>query len=308
MITHAHADHARPGCRSYLASRPSGDILRHRLGQDIKLKLPDYGDVIHLNGLKLSLHPAGHILGSAQVRIESAGQVWVVSGDYKTGSDNTCSTFEPIRCHTFVTESTFGLPVFNWEAQENILADINAWWRENHERGKTSLIFAYALGKAQRILSGLDPSIGPIFSHGAVENINECYRRQGVELPDTRYTGEAEDRSEYNGAMVIAPPSTDNSAWTRKFKNPSRAFASGWMHIRGQRRRRSLDRGFVLSDHCDWQGLNLVIRETACESVWVTHGYAAELARWLQDQGLDARVIPTRFSGEIDDDPLESSL
>lgn len=301
VITHGHADHARPGCQRYLATRSSGPILKHRLGPDTDLQLLDYGETISMGGLKLSLHPAGHILGSAQVRIESAGQVWVVSGDYKIGSDSTCTPFEPVTCHTFVTESTFGLPVFNWRPQADVLTDINTWWRENREQGRTSIMFAYALGKAQRIQAGLDPSIGPIFTHGAVENINACYRQQGIDLPVTRYAGQIDDPAEFAGAMVIAPPSADVGSWMRRFRNPARAFASGWMHIRGNRRRRSVDRGFVLSDHCDWAGLNQAIRDSAAETVWVTHGYASEMARWLQEQGYNARVIPTRFRGEVDD-------
>ena len=301
VITHAHADHARAGSRCYLASEPSAGILKHRLGQKIRLQLLDHGERLDLDGLKLSLHPAGHILGSCQVRLEAGGQVWVVSGDYKTGADATCSAFEPLACHTFVTESTFGLPVFNWPSQTAILADINDWWRSNRDQGATSLLFAYALGKAQRVLSGLDASIGPILTHGAVENINACYRQQGVALPHTRPVSAISDPSQFKGAMVIAPPSANTGAWTKRFKRVSRAFASGWMHIRGHRRRRSVDRGFVLSDHCDWPGLNRAIAETSAETVWVTHGYASELVRWLADQGLNAQVVPTRFNGEIDD-------
>jgi putative mRNA 3-end processing factor len=223
-----------------------------------------------------------------------------VSGDYKTGADATCAPFEPLRCHTFITESTFGLPVFKWRPQQDVLADINTWWRANRDQGRTSIMFAYALGKAQRILAGVDPSIGPIFTHGAVENVNACYRRQGVYLPATRHVGQIEDRGQFKGALVIAPPSADVAAWTRKFKNPGRAFASGWMHIRGHRRRRTVDRGFVLSDHCDWDGLNRVIGQTGAESVWVTHGYAGEMVRWLTELGYDARVLPTRYEDRND--------
>ena len=292
VITHGHADHARPGCRHYLAARQSGSILKHRLGRNISLMLLAYGERLHLGGLTLSLHPAGHVLGSAQVRIESAGQVWVVSGDYKIGADATCTPFTPLPCHTFVTESTFGLPVFNWPSQKKVLADINGWWRGNRELGKTSILFAYSLGKAQRILAGLDPAIGPIFTHGAVEKINQCYRRQSIALPATRYVGDVENRAAFGGAMVVAPPSADGNTWTRRFKKPARAFASGWMHIRGHRRRRGVDRGFVISDHCDWQGLNQAIADTNAETVWVSHGYASELVRWLQGQGRDAHLVP----------------
>jgi putative mRNA 3-end processing factor len=233
--------------------------------------------------------------------MEADGQVWVVSGDYKTGVDATCTPFEPLACHTFVTESTFGLPIFNWPSQHLVLSDINEWWRTNRDRGTTSLLFAYALGKAQRVLSGLDATIGAVLTHGAVENVNARYREQGVLLPQTRPVNAIGDPSQFEGAMVVAPPSANTGAWTKRFRNASRAFASGWMHIRGHRRRRGVDRGFVLSDHCDWQELNWTIAETCAETIWVTHGYAPEMVRWLADQGLDAHVIPSRFSSELDD-------
>lgn len=298
VITHAHADHARGGSRHYLAAAPSGAILRHRLGQEISLQLLDYNEPLNMNGVMVSLHPAGHILGSAQVRIEAGGQVLVASGDYKTDGDATCSAFEPLACHTFVTESTFGLPVFNWQPQHTVLAAINHWWKANQDQGRTSVLFAYALGKAQRVLAGLDSTIGPIFTHGAVEAINAYYRQQGIALPDTRPVSSVADPRRFEGAIVIAPPSANTSSWTKRFKRVSQAFASGWMHIRGHRRRRSVDRGFVLSDHCDWPGLNWAIAETGAETVWVTHGYAPEMVRWLTDQGREAHVVETRFDGD----------
>jgi putative mRNA 3-end processing factor len=298
VITHAHADHARAGSRRYLATTPSAAILKHRLGQEISLQPLDYAESLGMNGVNISLYPAGHILGSCQVRIETGGQVWVVSGDYKTDGDATCAAFEPIACHTFVTESTYGLPVFNWQPQQTVVAAINQWWRTNRDQGRASLLFAYALGKAQRVLAGLDPAVGPIFTHGAVENINAFYRQESIVLPNTRPVGGVDDPRQFEGAMVIAPPSANTGAWTQRFKRASRAFASGWMHIRGHRRRRGVDRGFVLSDHCDWPGLNRAIAETSAETVWVTHGYSSELVRWLTDRGLDAQVVPTRFSGE----------
>lgn len=292
VITHAHADHARPGSGRYLTARPGGAILKHRLGQDIQLQTVDYGETLDCHGIRLSLHPAGHILGSAQVRLEHAGQVWVVSGDYKVGADATCAPFEPLICHTFITEATYGLPVFHWPPQQTVIDEINVWWRRNRDQGRTSLLLAYSLGKAQRVLAGLDPTIGPIFTHGAVEAINAGYRERGVELPDTRPVSEVDPVDGRVGALVLAPPSADTVAWTRRFGDLSRAFASGWMQIRGHRRRRAVDRGFVLSDHCDWPGLNQTIRDTTAASVWVTHGYAVELARWLREQGCDARVLP----------------
>jgi putative mRNA 3-end processing factor len=242
------------------------------------------------------------LLGSAQVRLEKGGQVWVVSGDYKTEPDPTCESFEPLPCHTFVTESTFGLPVFRWRPQRHLMAEINGWWRDNRDRGRTSLLFAYALGKAQRVLAALDPSTGPIYCHGAVQTVNDCYRRQGIRLPDTRKVTTAEGAGEWKGALVIAPPSAESGPWTGRFENPSRAVASGWMSIRGHRRRRAVDRGFALSDHCDWEGLNRAIRDTGAETVWITHGYASVLARWLRETGIEAHAVSNPFEGPARDD------
>ena len=300
VITHAHFDHARPGSKTYLATEDSKSILQLRLGQDIDITTAKYGQTFVINGVKLSLHPAGHVLGSAQVRIEHNGEVWVISGDYKTEADSTCAPFEQLRCHTFVTESTFGLPVFRWSTQHAIFADINNWWKANQEQGRTSILFAYALGKAQRIISGLNPDIGTIFTHGAVENVNQCYRMAGIALPATQHTGSQTDKNAFAGAMVIAPPSANTAAWTKKFGKINTAFASGWMQIRGIRRRRAVDRGFVLSDHSDWQGLTETIQNSEAKSVWVVHGYSAELVRWLQEKGLDAREIETSIGAQIE--------
>jgi putative mRNA 3-end processing factor len=301
FVTHGHSDHARRGSRHYLAARGNEDILKARLGEDIDLRIVDYGDRLSINGLKISLHPAGHLLGSAQVRLEHKGEVWVVSGDYKIEPDVTCASFEQLRCHTFISESTFGLPVFKWQPQSKIFNDINAWWRKNREQGKTSLLFAYSLGKAQRIIAGLDPTIGSILTHGAVENMNRCYRNAGIDLPNTRQVIDVADKQEFVGAMVIAPPSADSPGWTRKFPKASTAFASGWMRIRGNRRRRSVERGFVLSDHSDWPGLIKTIRQTEAQNIWVSHGYSNELVRWLREDGFDAREVETRFGSGVDE-------
>jgi putative mRNA 3-end processing factor len=288
VITHAHADHARPGCRRYLACSQSEPILRHRLKTDIDLQPLSYGEHLLINGVRLSLHPAGHILGSAQVRLEHRGEVWVVSGDYKTAPDPTCVPFEPVRCHTFVTESTFGLPIFRWRPQPEVFGRINDWWKGNRESGKTSLLFAYTLGKAQRLLSGIDPGIGPVFCHGAIETVNDCYRNAGVPLPPTRPVGEIKIKKHFTGSLVLAPPSADSIGWMKKFSEISRGFASGWMQVRGNRRRRSFDRGFALSDHCDWEQLNAAVKDTGASRIKVIHGYTSEFARWLKASGFDA--------------------
>jgi putative mRNA 3-end processing factor len=299
VITHAHGDHATWGSRAYLTSAPGVGVLRARLEPGATIRGVQYGESVALNGTTVSLHPAGHILGSSQVRIEHGGEVWVVSGDYKTDSDPTCTPFEPVRCHTFVTESTFGLPIYRWPSQSEVFEEINAWWRANVAVGRTSLLLGYALGKAQRLLAGLDPSIGSILTHGAVERMTSVYRQGGITLPPTRYAGAAESRADATGAMVVAPPYADATPWSRRFGNHSTGFASGWMAVRGARRQRSgLDRGFALSDHVDWHSLMAAIHATGAGEVWVTHGYTAPVVRWLQERGVDAKAVATRFEGE----------
>jgi putative mRNA 3-end processing factor len=307
IVTHAHGDHATWGSRAYLTSSSGVGILRARLEPGASIRGIPYSETFTLNGVAVSLHPAGHIFGSSQVRIEHRGEVWVVSGDFKTAPDSTCAPFEPVGCHTFVTESTFGLPIYRWPRQEEVFGEINAWWRANAGAGKTSLLFGYTLGKAQRLLAGLDPSIGPILTHGAIERMTMAYREAGVPLPATRYAGTAERKADSKGAIVLAPPYSSASPWIRRFAPYSTGFASGWMLVRGARRRRSLDRGFALSDHVDWPGLQSTIEATGATQIWVTHGYTGPVVRWLQDKGLDARAVQTRFEGERDDEVTEEA-
>jgi putative mRNA 3-end processing factor len=304
VITHAHGDHARVGSGHYLASKKSEGVLRSRLG-DITLQTLAYGEAINHHGVLLSLHPAGHVLGSAQVRLEHGGQVWVASGDYFVSGaegderehNSTCEPFEPVRCHCFITESTFGLPIYRWQPQREVFDDINRWWQRNAEAGRASLLMGYSFGKAQRILAGVDAAIGPIVTHGAVDPLNEAYRAAGVALPATQRVTEL-DKSALSRALVIAPPSVQGSVWARRFGDASDAFASGWMQLRGARRRRAVDRGFVLSDHADWPGLQRAIAATGAERVIVTHGYEAIMVRWLREQGLQAESFDTEYDDE----------
>ena len=300
VITHAHSDHARQGSRAYLASREGEAVLRRRLGEDARIEILEWGERTVLDGVRVSLHPAGHILGSAQVRIESRGRVAVVSGDYKIDPDPTCSPFEPLPCHLFITESTFGLPVFRWPAEADVLAQIRAWWTANREAGRASLMLAYSLGKAQRVLAGLADADGPIYTHGAIEGMNALYREAGRPLAETRYVGDAAVSTDYSGALILAPPGAAASSWVRRFGQVSTAMCSGWMRIRGTRRRRALDRGFVLSDHVDWPGLLGAIEATGAEEVWVTHGYTRAVVRWLEERGLRARPLPTQFDASLE--------
>jgi putative mRNA 3-end processing factor len=303
VITHAHSDHARVGHHHYLAHTDSQGTLRARLGQDITLQTLAYGECIHHHGVKVSLHPAGHVLGSAQVRLEHGGRVWVASGDYKTEADGTCAPFEPVRCDTFITESTFGLPIYCWPSQAQLFADINAWWRANAEQGRASVLLCYSFGKAQRILHGVDASIGPVVVHGAVEPLNEVYRAAGVALaPTLRVSDPGFDAAAVKRALVLAPPSAQGTPWMRRFGDYSDAFASGWMQLRGARRRRGVDRGFVMSDHADWPGLLQAITGTGAQRVFVTHGSVAVMVRWLTDAGLEAQGFKTEYGGDDQED------
>ncbi len=308
VITHGHADHARPGHAHYLCSDAAAPVMRHRLGAITVQTLP-YGAPLSIGGAKVSLHPAGHLPGSAQVRVEVNGQVWVVSGDYKTEPDGLCEPFEPVACHAFITECTFGLPVFKWTDQAAVAGQINAWWADCAAQGRPAILSAYALGKAQRVMHLLDPAIGPILTHGAVEATNAVLRAQGLPLPDTVPVTAATKGRDHPGALVIAPPSALGTPWARRFPRASTAFASGWMRLRGVRRRRAADRGFVLSDHADFASLMQAIEATGAERVFTTHGYTEIFTRHLISVGYDASAIPTEFGGEdgADDPALQAA-
>ena len=299
LITHAHADHSRWGIEEYLAHHHSVPVMKHRLGSDIKVQGIGYGEKIQINGVEFSFHSAGHIPGSSQIKVSYKGETWVVSGDYKLEDDGLSTPFEPVTCQNFITESTFGLPVYSWPKQQDTFAEVNAWWRQNQEAGKVSIIAGYALGKAQRILQNLDTDIGPIFTHGAVENTNAVLRAQGYSLPATTLVTQDHKKADFKGSIVVCPPSAMGSPWIKKFSPYATAFCSGWMALRGARRRRAADRGFVLSDHADWQGLNEAVALSQAENVYVTHGYKDIFARWLREEkGLNAQPVETLFEGE----------
>ncbi|MEP4194084.1 MAG: ligase-associated DNA damage response exonuclease [Aliishimia sp.] len=301
LITHGHADHARPGSDAYLCTDIAAPVIRHRLG-DIQLDTITYGETRDINGVTVSYHPAGHVPGSAQIRVAYKGEVWVVSGDYKLEDDGLSTPFEPITCQHFITESTFGLPVFRWQPQEKVAAEINTWWQACAAQGKTAMLGAYSLGKAQRLMTMLEDH-GPILTHGAIEATNKVMRAQAINLPDTiQATAEVTAKS-HPSALVIAPPSALTATWARKFGPRETGFASGWMAIRGIRRRRAGDRGFVISDHADWNGLLGAIHATGAENIYVTHGYTDIFSRYLNEQGWNASVVETEFGVEEDNTP-----
>jgi putative mRNA 3-end processing factor len=299
LISHGHSDHAYFGHEQYLCTAEAAPVIKHRLQLANNLQTVQYGEEISINGVKFSFHPAGHIIGSAQIRVEHGGEVWVFSGDYKLQPDGISEVFEPVRCHTFITESTFGLPIYAWKDQTDVFNEVNAWWRKNQTEGRVSVIAGYTLGKSQRILQNIDPSIGNIFVHGAVDAINQVIRRQGIPLNATKRVTKETTKKDYEGALVICPPSAVGSPWIRRFDPFSLAIASGWMMLRGTRRRRGADRGFVISDHADWRDLNTAIKATGAERVFVTHGYTEIFSRWLVDNGIESQPVQTRFEGEL---------
>lgn len=293
VITHAHADHAVKGSRRYIAAEAGQLVLWSRMGQHARIEAFPWGESIDLNGVKVSLHPAGHILGSAQIRAEYKGEVWVISGDYKVAPDSTCASFEPIRCHTFVTESTFAHPIFQWEPQAITFSQIHDWWRSNQSQDKASFLFAYALGKAQRLLAGLDQSIGPVFAHRDIESVNAIYRKSGVDLPPARIPNQGMTKAEWGQSVILQTP---QARWSQGFPHLGRfctAFVSGWMMLPDGAQARRVTNGFPLSDHADHRELLGAISATGAERVLVTHGYIDEFVTELKSLGYDAAPMRT---------------
>lgn len=300
LITHAHSDHARSGSDRYYATGLSEGILRKRLGDSIDLRGVEYGEPLDFGKTRVSFHSAGHVLGSAQVRVEHGDEVWVVSGDYKRCVDPSCTPFEVVPCTTFITEATFGLPIYHWDSGEETARRIYDWWQSDGERA--SILFCYAFGKAQRILSELTRfSDQPVYVHGAIQALTDIYRQQGIPMLPTVSTSEMPRGHSYAGDLVLAPPSGHRSTWMKRFKQPQTAFASGWMTVRGARQRRGYERGFVLSDHADWPSLIDTIQSTGAKQVYVTHGQNEVLSRYLNEVvGIDAKPLDTLFEGEGD--------
>lgn len=289
VVTHAHADHARRGHGRYFTTEDGQGVLQSRLGPGARVETIPYGESISLRGVQVSLHAAGHVLGSAQVRVEHQGETWVASGDYKTDPDPTCRPFELQRCDVFITEATFARPAFRWPSPEETFAELNAWRRVNRDAGRASVLFVYAFGKAQRVLAALDPSLGPIVCEGEIERLNASYRQAGVDLPQTVSAGEA--LRETSPATVLAPPRA--RAWARRFGDAATALVSGWMLFRGAAQRRGVDQGFVVSDHADSRGLRETVAATGASQVYVDHGDVDELVRLLRRDGVSAAPLST---------------
>ncbi|MGH7243508.1 MAG: ligase-associated DNA damage response exonuclease [Phycisphaerales bacterium] len=318
IVTHAHGDHARPGSGVYYCAREGESVLRRRLGADVRIVALEYGERKEFGSTVVSLHPAGHVRGSAQVRVEDATGTWVAAGDYKRNSDPTCSPFEVVPCDVFITETTFAMPIYRWEPTETVIADLAAWWERNAIEENVSVVFCYSLGKAHRVLAEVrrhferrgTSAPGEVFVHGGVQPLIDCYRADGVALPLTTPVIEEEGtrgkrRESFAGQLVVAPPSAAGTRWMKRFGASNRistAFVSGWMQIRGIRRRRGYDRGFVLSDHADWPDLIRTVKETAAKRVLCTHGYTEVMSRYLNEIGLRAETLRTQYGGDEAED------
>ena len=305
IITHAHSDHARWGSQYYLCHHLTKPILQLRLG-DNNYQSIAWGETLFMNNVKVSLHPAGHIIGSSQVRVEYNGEVWVISGDYKIENDGISGAFEPVRCHTFITESTFGLPIYNWKSQTQLFNDIQSWIRSNQRAEKTSVLIAYSLGKAQRVLQAVKEATDNIFVHGAIWNTQEALLQTGV-LPDgmlpnvQRVTADV-PKEAYKNSVVIAPPSAEGTPWIRRFAPYSIGICSGWMQVRGNQRRKNADAGFALSDHADWKGLLHAVEATRAQRVFVTHGFQSVFSRYLNEAGIEAGEVRTEYGNEEEEE------
>lgn len=298
VITHAHGDHARHGSQRYHAAAPGLALLHERLPGATIAPLA-YGERRRFGDAWVSLHPAGHILGSAQVRIEVGNRVCVVSGDYKRAADPTCAGFEVVPCDVFVTEATFALPVYRWPPMTRIVTELLAWWDECRDRQVPAVLFCYALGKAQRLLAELALRTDrPVHLHGAMVGLVRRYRELGVEMLPTLPVSDSARGRDFAGELVLAPPSAAGSPWMRRFAKASTGFASGWMRIRGNRRRRGYDRGFEVSDHADWPALVDTIRATGAGRVLATHGDTDVLVRYLRGLDIDAAPLPAADRSE----------
>jgi putative mRNA 3-end processing factor len=307
VITHAHSDHARAGSSQYLCHHFTKPLLQLRLGEN-QYESKNWNETVNLNGVNISFHPAGHIIGSAQVRVEYKGEVWVVSGDYKTEDDGISTPFEPVKCNAFITESTFGLPIYKWRPQADIFQDMKDWIATNNGNGRTSVFIAYSLGKAQRILQPLAATGLPLFAHGAVYNVHQTLVNSGWDLPLVKRITPETTKDELKGAVVIAPPGAEGSPWMKRFYPYATGICSGWMQVRGNVRRKNADAGFVLSDHADWEGLLQAVKATGAEKVYATHGFQSAFSRYLNENGIEAAEVKTAYGGEEEERLEEESL
>lgn len=306
VITHAHSDHARAGSQAYLCHTLTKPLLELRLGPHAYQQV-EWDEPVYINGVRVSLHPAGHVIGSSQIRLEKDGEIWVVSGDYKTEDDGLSGAFDPVQCHTFITESTFGLPIYNWQPQAVQYAQIGEWIVQNQQQGYTSVLLAYSLGKAQRVLQAAATVSDNIYLHGAVANTNDVLANAGIALPFAKRVTSGIAKDELKKAVVIAPSSALDSSWLKRFTPYRVAVCSGWMQVRGNKRRQHADAGFAVSDHADWNGLLQAVKATGAEQVYVTHGFQSVFSRYLQDNGIQAAEVVTQYGEAFETDDVPAS-
>ena len=306
VITHAHSDHARWGSKYYLCHHHTLPLLQLRLGPN-QYQSIGWNEAIYINGVRLTLHPAGHIIGSSQIRVEYEGEVWVISGDYKTENDGLSGEFEPVKCGSFITESTFGLPIYNWKTQAEIFNGIKTWIQKNQSEGKTSVLIAYSLGKAQRLLNCISEVSDKILLHGAVYNVHMALVNAGWKLPEVIRVTPETPKEILKGNVVIAPSSAESSPWIKKFAPYETGICSGWMQVRGNVRRKNADAGFALSDHADWKGLLEAVKATEAEKVFATHGFQSAFSRYLNENGIEAAEVKTEYGGEEEEKVIEEA-
>ncbi len=307
IITHGHSDHARAGSKKYLCHTLTKPILQLRLGEG-EYETTEWNQTHFVNGVKVSLHPAGHIIGAAQVRVEYNGEVWVFSGDYKTEDDGISGAYEPVKCNTFITESTFGLPIYKWKPQQQIYTDIQNWVLENKQQEKTSVLIAYSLGKAQRVLDALKDITDTVYVHGAIYNMQQVMDTLGYKFVNVKRVTPDTTKQELKNAIVIAPPAADGTPWMKKFAPYRIGICSGWVQVRGNLRRRNADKGFALSDHCDWDGLVSSVKATGAEKVFVTHGFQAVFSKYLNENGIEADEVKTQYGNEEEESTSEDKI
>jgi putative mRNA 3-end processing factor len=294
IISHGHADHSRPGNKHYLCQNDSKAIIKHRLGHDISIETLGYNEPKNINGVQVSFFPAGHVIGSAQICLEYKGYVVVFSGDYKTQPDFISTPYEPVKCHEFITESTFGLPIYKWKKEQELQGELTNWVLQNQANNRTSVFLGYSLGKAQRIMKLIE-GVDDIYVHTAINNLNNAISGSGIELPKTTLLDYDFKKVDIQNKIVILPPALLGSRMIKKIPNAATAICSGWMHIRGNRRWKGVDAGFSISDHADWDGLLEAVKATGAEKVHVTHGSQAVFSKYLNEIGIEAYELKTKF-------------
>ncbi len=307
IISHGHADHSRWGNKHYLCHQDSKNILLHRLGKDISIETLNYNQIKTINGVKVSFFPAGHIIGSVQIKLEYKGKVVVFSGDYKTNADFITTPFEPVKCHEFITESTFGLPIYSWKTEAELQSQLQQWIANNQRQNKTSVFFGYSLGKAQRIMSLVD-GVDEVYVHSAINNLNQAISKSGIVLPKSKLITSDFNKKDIQNKIVILPPALLGSKLLKKIPNAATAICSGWMQIRGNRRWKGVDAGFAVSDHADWNGLLSAVKATEAEKVYVTHGSQAVFSKYLNETGIESQEVVTEYGTEDNEDAKDQQL